>query len=135
VDVLNAMIEAVEPGGLALDLHVIRPNPVVEVAGRVVCEVDGTSLFRTADAAVDAIDALIARGRLAETAGDDHDVLKHYGTGADLVDDFAGKQRNVPERAIPILRSVERACTVRERCRLRRLHVLADAGAAATAGR
>jgi hypothetical protein len=129
------MIEAVEPGGLALDLHVIRPNPVVEVAGRVVCEVDGTSLFRTADAAVDAIDALIARGRLAETAGDDHDVLKHYGTGADLVDDFAGKQRNVPERAIPILRSVERACTVRERCRLRRLHVLADAGAAATAGR
>jgi hypothetical protein len=70
------MVAAVKPGGLVLDLQVIRPNPVVEVGGQVVCEIDGRSLFRTADAAVAAIDAFIAGGRLVEQTADDHDVLR-----------------------------------------------------------
>jgi hypothetical protein len=130
VDVLHKMVEALEPGGLVFDLQVIRPNPVVEVEGLPLCEIDGASLFRTADAAVSAIDAVVTLGQLVEQAVDDHDVLKHYGSGADLVDAFIGKQRKLPEQAVPRLRALERSCTVRERCRLRRLQVRPIAGLA-----
>ena len=121
--VLDQMVEAVEPGGLVLDLQVIRPNPLVEVDGTVVCEIDGEPLFRKADAASAAIDALIRTGRLVEQAVDDHDVREHYTNGAELLSEFAGKQRRIPEHALPQLRSLTRACIVRERCRLRRLQV------------
>src|SRR5712692_653785 len=117
------MVEAVKPGGLVLDLQVIRPNPTAEVDGRVVCEIDGEPLFRTADAATAAVDALIRAGRLVEQAVDDHDVRKHYDNGADLVDDFAVKKRKLPASLVPSLRALERPCAVRERCRLRRLQV------------
>ena len=121
--VLRNMVGAVRPGGVVLDLQVIRPDPVVEVDGRVVCEIDGESLLRMADAAAVAVDAFIGEGRLAEEAVDDHDVHKHYRTGADVVDDFAGKDRRIPDAAVPALRAITRPCSVRERCRLRRLTV------------
>src|SRR5919198_100108 len=57
------MVDAVIPGGLVLDLQVIRPDPVVEVGREVLCEIDGSALFESADAAAAAIDALIGRGR------------------------------------------------------------------------
>ena len=117
------MVEAVKPGGLVLDLQVIRPNPIVEAGGREVCEIDGEPLFRTADAATAAVDALVPAGRLIEQAVDDHDVRKHYDNGADLVDDFADKQRKLPASLVPSLRALERPCAVCERCRLRRLQV------------
>ena len=123
MDVLRNMVEAVEPGGLVFDLQVIRPNPVVEAGGRVICEIDGEPLFRTADSAAAAVDALVRRRVLVEQAVDDHDVRKHYGTGADLVDDFAGKERKLPDDAIPALRALAQPCAMRERCRLRRLRV------------
>ena len=66
VHVLRNMVAAVKPGGHVLDLQVIRPDPVVEAGGHVVCEFDGEPLFRTADAAVVAIEALVRGGRLAE---------------------------------------------------------------------
>lgn len=121
--VLRNMVEAVKPGGLVLDLQVIRPNPTAEVDGRVVCEIDGEPLFRTADAATRAVDALIRTGRLIEQAVDDHDVRKHYANGAELIDDFADKKRQVPERVVPGVRTLSRPCVVRERCRLRRLQM------------
>ena len=124
MDVLGHMVDAVKPGGLVLDLQVIRPNPTIEVDGKVVDEIDGEPLFRSADAAVAAIDALAHEGRLVEQAIDDHDVRKHYASGLELVDDFAGKQRRLPDRALPQLRALARPCVVRERCRLRRLVVL-----------
>ena len=120
--VLRKMVEAVKPGGLVLDLQVIRPNPVVEAGGEFVCEIDGEPLFRTADAATDAVDALILSGRLVEQAVDNHDVRKHYDNGAELVADFADKKRRLPEPAVPRLLVVAQPC-VRERCRLRRLQV------------
>jgi hypothetical protein len=123
VHVLRNMVDAVEPGGLVYDLQVIRPNPVVEADGRTVSKIDGAPLFRTADAAAAAIDALVAQGRLVEQAVDDHDVRKHYESGAALVDDFAGKQRRLPESALPELRALVGACAVCEHCRLRRLEV------------
>jgi len=106
VHVLHNMVYAVRPGGTVLDLQVIRPNPRVEVAERLICEVDGSPLFRRADAATAATDSLIAAGRLLEVAVDDHDVRTHYPSGADLVDDFEDKQRRLPEEAIPALRTI-----------------------------
>jgi hypothetical protein len=121
VHVLRNMISSIKPGGLVLDLQVIRPDPRVEVGGRILCEIDGRPLFRLADAAAAAVDAAIADGRLLEEAVDDHDVRKHYRSGADLVVDFASKERKLPVDAVPVVRAVTRPCVVRERCRLRRL--------------
>ena len=121
--VLGNMVDAVRPGGVVLDLQVVRPDPRVELDGRALCEIDGEALLRLADSAAVAVDAFVAAGRLVEEAVDDHDVRKHYRTGADLVDDFAGKDRNVPAVAVPSLRALKRPCVVRERCRLRRLTV------------
>ncbi len=121
--VLRNMVDAVRPGGLVLDLQVIRPDPVVEASGRDLFEIDGEPLFRDADAAAEAIDAFVRAGRLEAQAADDHDVRKHFSSGAELVRDFAGKERRLPEHAVPALLALEQACAVRERCRLRRLRV------------
>lgn len=119
--VLRNMVGAVRPGGLVFDLQVIRPDPRVEVDGRLVCEIAGQPLFRLADAAAAAVDASVAEGSLLEEAVDDHDVRKHYRTGAELVADFAGKERKLPADAVPTVRALTRPCIVRERCRLRQL--------------
>jgi hypothetical protein len=124
VHVLRNMVAAVKPGGLVLDLQVIRPDPRVEVDGRLVCEIDGQPLFRLADAAAAAVDGFVAGGRLREEAVDDHDVRKHYRTGADLVTDFVGKERTILEDAVPTVRGLKRPCVVRDRCRLRRLRTV-----------
>jgi hypothetical protein len=121
VHVLRNMVAAVRPGGLVLDLQVIRPNPRVEAGGRLVCEIDGEPVFRRADAATAAVDAAIADGRLTEEAADDHDARKHYPSGAELVADFAPKERRLPQEGEAELRTLAVPCVVRERCRLRRL--------------
>ena len=123
MDVLSNMVDAVKPGGLVLDLQVIRPHRTVEVDTQLICEIDGEPLFQMADAATKAIDDLINTGRLLEQAIDDHDVREHYVNGSDLVDAFAGKKRQLPRDALPRLRTLDRPCVVRDRCRLRRLQV------------
>ena len=123
MNVLDQMVEAVKPGGAVLDLQVIRPNPIVETDGRVVCEIDGEPLFRMADAATAAVDALVRTGRLIEQAVDDHDVREHFDDGPDLINAYATKRRQLPNEALPTLRAVSRSCVVRERCRLRSLRV------------
>ena len=125
MDALNRMVEAVAPGGVVLDLQVIRPDPRVELDGRLVAEIDGEPLFEWADAATVAVDARVAAGDLLEEAVDDHDVRKHYENGAELVADVAQSERRLPEAAVPLVRSIEQPLVVRERCRLRRLRVLA----------
>ena len=121
--VLRRMIDAVKPGGIALDLQFIRPNPRAELENMVVCDIDGAPLFAKADAAVAAVDALIATGRLVEGAVDDHDVLKHYSNGTDLLDDWERTERRPLGDGAARLREIRRPCISRERCRLRRLRV------------
>jgi hypothetical protein len=118
------MVDAVVPGGLILDLQVIRPDPYVELDGEVVARIDGEPLFAWADAATTAIEARIAAGDLVEKAVDDLDVRKHYSDGAELVEDVAGSKRRFPEEVVPMLKRIEQALVVRERCRLRVLHVV-----------
>ena len=121
VHVLRRLREALVPEGFVLDLQVVRPHPLVEVDGTVLCEIDGTSLFVGADAAQAAVDLLVAERLLEHEAVDDHDVRKHYVNGAALVDDFETSDRKIPAETIPRLRGFERECVVRERCRVRRL--------------
>lgn len=128
MNVLGRMIEAVKPGGLILDLQVMRPDPEVVSNGRVVAEIDGETLFRWADAATAAVDARIQAGDLVEEAIDDHEVCKHYANGAELVEDVAGSKRRVPEEVLPRVATIEEHVVVRERCRLRRLRVRRDPG-------
>ena len=123
VHVLSRMIEAVTPGGLILDLQVIRPDPRVELNGRVVAEINGEPLFARADAATAAVDARIGTGDLIEEDVDDHDVCNHYSNGAELVEDFADSKRQLPEAVVPRVAAIQRAVVVRESCRLRRLRV------------
>jgi hypothetical protein len=117
------MVEAVASGGVVLDLQVIRPDPVAESGGHVLCEIDGQPLFERADAATAAVDVLVDRRMLETEAADDHDVRKHYANGAELVADFVDKPRKLPEAAVPPLAALTQPCSVRERCRLRRLRV------------
>ena len=130
--VLRRAHEALVPNGTMLDLQVIRPDPRVEtVDGRLLCEADGNPLFEYADAARDAVDLFIREHLLAEEAVDDHDVVQHYSTGAELVEDWEPKKRTLPVETLPFLRSFERECVVRERCRLRllrRLNLPANTG-------
>ena len=122
--VLRNMVSAVTPGGLVLDLQVIRPNPRVEAGGRVICEIEGERLFATADAAAAGVNSFVADGRLVEDAVDDHDVLRHYEDGPDLIDDFADdEEQRIPDDAIDRVRALIEPCIVRERCRLRLLRV------------
>jgi hypothetical protein len=123
VNALSKMSDAAAPGGLILDLQVIRPDPYVELDGEVVARIDGEPLFEWADAATAAIETRIAAGDLVEEAIDDHDVRKHYSNGADLVEDVAGSKRRLPEEAVPVLGRIARPLVVRERCRVRRLRV------------
>ncbi len=121
--VLGQMVRAVKPGGEVLDLQVIRPDPVLEADGRVICEIDGEPLFGTADAASAAVDALVRSGALFDEETDDHDVREHYDDGADLVAAHATKRRQLPRDRLATLRSLGRPCAVRDRCRVRRLRV------------
>jgi hypothetical protein len=129
VDVLRRFREVVLPRGAILDLQVIKPNPVVEVDGRVVCEIDGEPLIGPAVLAARDIDAMIDAGLLVEEAVDDHDVLKYYASGAAVVEEFESSVRIIPEDAKPMLRAIRQECVVRERCRLRRLGVVVPAPA------
>ena len=55
---------------------------------------------------------------LAEEAAS---VRKHYGSGAELVNDFEDSRRDLPAEWIPRLLAMDGPCAVRERCRTRRL--------------
>ena len=122
--VLRHMVDAVRPGGLVLDLQVIRPNPVIETGGVALCEIDGEPLFRNADAATAAVDACLQGGHLREEAVDDHDVPKHYSSAAADVDRYADDDRRLPDEAVERLRAMTAPCAVRERCRLRKLRLV-----------
>lgn len=124
VRVLRRSRVGLGPGGVILDLQVVPPEPVVEVDAVVVCTLEDGGLLDDAAAATAIVDGLVDRGMLREEAVDDHHVLRHYGSGADLIEYFEAKRRSVPADAIPVLKSTERPCLVREACRLRRLAVV-----------
>jgi hypothetical protein len=123
VDALRNMVDAVRPGGIVLDLQVVRPKPRIESDGQVLCELVAEQLLRKADAAAAAVDAFVAEGRLVEEVVDDHAVLQHFRGGADLVASFTDPERSLPAEALPLLQALQRPCVRRDSCRLRRLRL------------
>ncbi len=119
--VLRRFREAVERGGILLDLQVIRPHMRIESEGRLIYVADGSPLFEWADAARAAADLLVAEGLLVEDAADDHDVLKHYDSGADLIANWPPKQVKPSTETAAFFRAMPVECVSRERCRLRKL--------------
>lgn len=122
VHVLRRFRQALRRDGAILDLQVIPPEPRLEQAGgRIVCHLESGTLLDDAAAAAAAIDDEIAGGLLAEEAVDDHEVLRHFPSGASVVEHFRTRPRSVPARAVPALRASAREHVLRESCRLRRL--------------
>ena len=91
VNVLNNMVNAVRPGGVVLDLQVIRPNPRVEVDDdRLVCEIDGEPLFvklveqgrivyrESFDEQADRADRTWGRYKRVELSAKIHDYQEHF---------------------------------------------------------
>jgi len=108
-------------GGILLDLQVIRPHMRIESDGRLIYVADGRPLFEWADAAQTGVELLIAEGHLVEDAVDDHDVLKHYDSGAELIANWPPKQVKPSTETAEFLRAIRVECVSRERCRLRKL--------------
>jgi SAM-dependent methyltransferase len=121
VHALRRFRRALAPNGAILDLEVVPPEPAVEADGGIVCRLEGGTLLADAAAAAAVIDEQIARGLLLEEGVDDHDVLRHFPTGAALVEHFRTRPRSVPARFVPLLEASARHHIVREACRLRRL--------------
>jgi SAM-dependent methyltransferase len=121
VRALRRFREALAPGGTILDLQVVAPEPTVEVNGEVVCRLEGGALLDDAATAAAVIDDEIARGLLREEAVDDHDVLRHFSTGASLIEHLRTTARPVAAGAAPLLKASARPHIIRETCRLRRL--------------
>jgi len=121
VHVLHRFREAVVRGGILLDLQVIRPHMRIESDGRLIYVADGRPLFEWADAAQTGVELLIAEGHLVEDAVDDHDVLKHYDSGAELIANWPPKQVKPFAETAAFLRAIPVECVSRERCRLRKL--------------
>jgi SAM-dependent methyltransferase len=113
------------PNRAILDLQVVPPEPTIEVNGECVCRLEGGTLLKDAAAAAAAIDEEIARGLLREEAVDDHHVLRHFPTGAALVEHFRTRPRSVPTLCAPTVEGSTRRHIVREACRLRRLGIAA----------
>jgi hypothetical protein len=124
VHVLRRLLLALRPGGLVLDLQVIRPNPRVELDGAFVCEIDGEVLLARADAAAAAVDEAVREGVLVDEAVDDHDSRKYFASGAELVEDFRPKERSIAPADERLLLPIARPLAMRERCRLRRLRLV-----------
>ena len=122
--VLRRFREAVVRGGILLDLQVIRPHMRIESEGRLIYVADGSPLFEWADAARAAVDILVAEGLLVEDAVDDHDVLKHYECGAELIASWPPKQVKPSAETATFFRAIAVECISRERCRLRKLRRL-----------
>ncbi len=92
VDVLRDLLEALEPGGLVVDLLSVPPGEWVEVDGEVVGELDGSTFFPRALAAAAGLDALAAEGVLVHEHQERFAILVRYPTGADLVEDVSQRE-------------------------------------------
>src|SRR5262249_46868396 len=93
----------------------------IESEGRLIYVADGSPLFAWADAARAAVDLLVAEGLLVEEAVDDHHVLKHYESGAELIANWPPKQVKPSPETAACFRAIAVECISRERCRLRKL--------------
>jgi hypothetical protein len=126
VDVLRHLLEALEPGGLVVDLHSVPPPERVEVDGEVVGELDGSRFFPRALAAAAGLDVLAAEGVLVHEHEERFAILVRYLTGADLVDDVSQREyTRIPADLARAVRAIARPCAIRDNCLVRRFRKVA----------
>ena len=111
-----------------LDLTSVLPDAAVERDGVVLGRLDQAAFLERAARSEEAVDRLVAGGLLVEEASIELDVLKHFDSGADLLDDVSGRELTaMPPALRATLPLVATPLVERSYCLLRRLRVAATA--------
>ncbi len=112
------------PEGIVLDLTTVPPEAAVEQDGVVLGRLDQAAFLVRAAGSEEAVDRFVADGLLVEEASLELDVLKHFGSGADLLDDVSEREMTrVPPALSATLPAVAGPLVERSFCLLRRLRV------------
>jgi hypothetical protein len=124
VSVLRNVHRLCEPGGIVLDLTCVPPPAGVEVRGRLIGRLDQERFLERAAHTEQAVAALVVEGLLVDEASLRHEVLEHYETAADLIEDVDGRRYSrLPPAVRESLASIEEPVVERSTCLLRRLRV------------
>jgi SAM-dependent methyltransferase len=124
VRVLRHVHRLCRPGGIVLDLTTVRPEAAVERDGVVLGRLDQASFLERAARSEEAVDRFVADGLLVEEASVELDVLKHFDSGPDLLDDVSERGlTSVPPALGAALERVATPLVERSYCLLRRLRL------------
>jgi hypothetical protein len=125
VRVLRHVLQLVRRDGVVLDLTTIPPAAVVERGGVSLGALEQTAFLARAVRTEEAVDAMVAEGLLVEEARLEHDVLKHFDSRPELVDDVGQRAvTRLPQALRERLDDVDGPLVERSFCLLRRLRVL-----------
>ena len=122
--VLRHLRPMCRPRAIVLDLTTVPPEAAVERDGVVLGRLDQASFLERAARSEEAVDRFVADGLLVEEASIELDVLKHFDSGPDLLDDVSGRELTaVPPALRATLPLVAAPLVERSFCLLRRLRV------------
>ncbi len=123
--VLSHACSLCRPAGILLDLTTVPPAASIECAGTSLGGLEQDAFLAQAAATEAAVDRLIADGRLLEEGRLEHQVLKHFDAGVDLIADIGTRRfADLPPDLIPVLERLLEPVVERASCLLRRLRVL-----------
>jgi hypothetical protein len=125
VNVLRRLVEALVPGGVVLDLSSVPPAAEIETGGVVLGSLDEDAFFARSLPAMAGLDALAAEGVLQEAGRSSCDILLHFVSGADLLEDIGTRSHTaLSDELAERLRLVEGPVRQREHCVLRRFEIV-----------
>lgn len=114
-----------KPGGHFVDLTTVPPAAVVELRGEPIGSLDQVSFLARAAQTEAAVDLLIDEGVLLDEASLRHSVLKHFGSGRELVADVAARSvTRLPAELRATVEQIAAPLVERSFCLVRRLRVL-----------
>lgn len=125
VNVLRRLVAALVPAGVVLDLSSVPPAAEIETGGIVLGSLDEDAFFARSLPAMAGLDALVAGGLLREAGRSSCDILLHFDSGAELIEDVGTRAHtrlsdDLGER----LTLVEGPVRQREHCVLRRFETV-----------
>jgi hypothetical protein len=114
-----------EPGGIVLDLTCAPIPAAIELDGRRLGQLDQDEFLARAAQTEEAVELLIREELLVEEASLAHDVLKHYDSGPEVIEDIAERPYSrMPPALASRLAVIARPLVERVPCLWRRLRVL-----------
>ncbi len=112
------------PEGTILDLTSVHPPASIEHDGVELGQLEQTAFLARAAITEDAVDALVTAGLLVAEASVVVDVLKHFDSGADAIEDIDRRAvTRLPDALRAKLRRIGGPVAERSHCLLRRLRV------------